>query len=230
MIRKFKFSFEQLEISVEAVEQIMGYSSEQAPEPIPEIIEAALLKCNELCDISGGLSISDKFSVVNGNGEFRFGDTNFSVGKKIASQLRGSEGAAFFICTAGEGVGAYSQVLMAKGEFLEGYRYDVIGSLTVENAMNLIHDIFEKEMRENELGVTNRYSPGYCEWRVDEQHKLFSFFPESFCGVELSESSLMNPIKSVSGVIGYGSDVKRGEYECNLCNLERCIYRKSNGH
>ncbi|MCK7538940.1 MAG: hypothetical protein MZV63_52410 [Marinilabiliales bacterium] len=47
--------------------------------------------------------------------------------------------------------------------------------------------------------ITNRFSPGYCGWDVAEQHKLFSFFKDNFCGITLTESALMNPVKSVSG-------------------------------
>jgi len=35
---------------------------------------------------------------------------------------------------------------------------------------------------------------------------------------------LMNPIKSVSGLIGIGRDVKYSPYQCNLCDSKNCIY------
>lgn len=68
---------------------------------------------------------------------------------------------------------------------------------------------------------TNRYSPGYCGWHVSEQQKLFSLFPvASPCGIQLTDSSLMIPIKSVSGIIGVGSHVRKLEYTCGLCTYE----------
>jgi len=51
-------------------------------------------------------------------------------------------------------------------------------------------------------------------------------FPENHCGIKLSDSCLMDPIKSVSGVIGFGRNVKKTAYECQMCELETCIYRK----
>ena len=45
------------------------------------------------------------------------------------------------------------------------------------------------------------------------------------CGIRLTDSSLMIPIKSVSGVIGVGTDVRKLEYTCGLCTYENC-YRK----
>jgi cobalamin-dependent methionine synthase I len=80
-------------------------------------------------------------------------------------------------------------------------------------------------LEENKL-ITNRYSPGYCDWPVKDQQKLFSFFPEKFCGIRLSESSLMYPIKSLSGMIGIGSLVSYQLYPCDSCKDENCQYRK----
>jgi hypothetical protein len=46
------------------------------------------------------------------------------------------------------------------------------------------------------------------------------------CGVTLTDSSLMLPIKSVSGVIGVGPDVKKMDYTCGLCSFADCFRRK----
>jgi len=75
------------------------------------------------------------------------------------------------------------------------------------------------------MKITNRFSPGYCGWDVAEQHKLFSFFKDNFCGITLTESALMNPIKSVSGIIGIGRNVRYTAYQCKLCGDKNCIYR-----
>jgi cobalamin-dependent methionine synthase I len=60
---------------------------------------------------------------------------------------------------------------------------------------------------------------------VSEQQKLFSFFPENFAGISLSDSSLMNPIKSVSGIAGIGTAVKYLGYACDDCTQADCVFR-----
>jgi len=82
-----------------------------------------------------------------------------------------------------------------------------------------------KEVAVRGMKITNRFSPGYCGWDVAEQHKLFTFFKDNFCGITLTDSALMNPVKSVSGVIGIGSNVRFSEYKCKLCGDKNCIYR-----
>jgi hypothetical protein len=60
---------------------------------------------------------------------------------------------------------------------------------------------------------------------VADQHKLFSFFPANCCGISLTDSALMHPIKSVSGIIGLGKEVKFREYTCDLCSQVECFHR-----
>ena len=90
--------------------------------------------------------------------------------------------------------------------------------------MYKIQKELELDLRVKNLQISDRYSPGYCEWSVAEQQKLFSLLPENFCGISLSDSSLMTPIKSVSGIIGIGKDLKQKGYQCNWCNDQNCIY------
>ncbi len=46
-----------------------------------------------------------------------------------------------------------------------------------------------------------RYSPGYCGWDITGQRKLFRALRPEEVGVTLRESCLMEPLKSISGVL-----------------------------
>ncbi|MBI5710944.1 MAG: hypothetical protein HZC42_11680 [Candidatus Eisenbacteria bacterium] len=48
------------------------------------------------------------------------------------------------------------------------------------------------------------YSPGYCGWHVSGQRALFAFLEPGEIGVTLNPSCLMEPLKSVSGVLVAG--------------------------
>ena len=144
--------------------------------------------------------------------------------KIISVQLKKSSSVALFICTAGNKISDLSKKLMAGEELMAGYVLDVIGSVTVEKAMDKIQEELLAEMEQQNLGISDRYSPGYCNWSVGEQQKLFSLMPKDFCGVTLSESSLMSPVKSVSGIIGIGEELKQKGYQCDWCNDKTCIY------
>jgi hypothetical protein len=104
--------------------------------------------------------------------------------------------------------------------------YDILGSITVEKATDNIQEFLAADCKASELGISDRFSPGYCEWSVSEQQMLFDLMPKRFCGVTLSESSLMSPIKSVSGIIAIGKGFNPKGYQCNWCNDKNCIYGK----
>jgi len=224
-LKNFAYSFSELDVKVEHVEEAMGYGRGLSPEPFPEMIASAIAQCDQLCDIQGSLLVSNNF-MLDITGSFVAEGITFNVGKKIARQLRNVDGGALFICTAGAGISEKSKELMATGDLIEGYILDVIGSVTVEAAIDKIQDGFEYELIKSGYKIANRYSPGYCGWALSEQKRFFALFPENHCGIKLSDSCLMDPIKSVSGVIGFGRNIKKMAYECQMCELETCIYRK----
>jgi cobalamin-dependent methionine synthase I len=123
------------------------------------------------------------------------------------------------------GMENWAKELLLSGEPLLSYVVNTVASIVVEKAVDFLHDHIREQMKERGLKITNRYSPGYCNWPVSEQQFLFSLLPENFCGITLTESSLMLPIKSISGIIGIGSLVKMKEYICDKCGIKECTYR-----
>lgn len=225
-LQEYIYRFDELEVNTDIIEKFMGYEPGNSPDPIPQLISEVLEISQDYCDIKGGYVIQNDLEIKREEKTLRINGTVFEIKKIIANQLRKMETLALFACTAGSGIGDYSKELMHDGDFIKGYIADVVGSEIVESAMDKIQNHLEEQMEKQGLHITDRYSPGYCGWSVGEQHKLFSFFPDNFCGITLTPSSLMKPIKSVSGVIGIGPNVKRKGYVCNMCDMVNCIYRE----
>jgi len=225
-LQEYSYQIEDLEVSTGLIEKFMGYEPGQSPEPIPQLIQEVLDIAHDYCDIKGGYIIQNDIGIHKDDSNLSINGTAFNIKKIISYQLRKMESVAIFACTAGAGIGDYSKELMHDGDFIKGYIADVVGSEIVESAMDKIQNELELQMKYHQLHVTDRYSPGYCGWSVAEQHKLFSFFPNDFCGISLTPSSLMHPIKSVSGVIGIGPNVRRKGYLCKKCDMVNCIYRE----
>ena len=140
--------------------------------------------------------------------------------------MAGASEVALFICTAGAAFTDLSQAYQQNGDFLEAFVVESIGSATVENAMDKVQQRLEEEMAGQGKKITNRYSPGYCEWPLSGQRELFAYIGDHPTGITLNESCLMQPIKSVSGIIGIGDAVKKRPYGCQICNSATCVYRK----
>ena len=151
---------------------------------------------------------------------------NFLICKTISlSNLRNLREWHFLFVQIGPAMENWAKKLFVDGDAALSYLIDTVASITVDQATDVLHDYIEKRMKMYGLKITNRFSPGYCDWSVSEQHLLFSFLPANFCGITLTESSLMVPIKSVSGIIGIGKTVKRVDYSCDICGMKDCRYR-----
>ncbi len=220
------FSFrKEINLSRNAFACALGYTADSIPSPLVESIDDVLEHGNELCHIEGGYKIINPVDFDREANTLLLDSRSFDVKRTVFQQLKSAKNIAVFACTAGNEIIDRSRELMKEGELLKGYVYDVYGSLVVEEAMDLIQETLKNKMEETGLKITNRYSPGYCGWDVSEQKTLFSLLPEKFCGIELTDSCLMRPIKSVSGIIGIGKSVKFNQYTCNLCDEADCLYR-----
>lgn len=150
----------------------------------------------------------------------------FSIGKIIERQLRGAEAYALFIATAGSAYEDYQQRLKEEGDVVRMYIADALGSVIAEHCADRMEECVQESIDKLHWHHTNRFSPGYCGWDVSQQQLLFPLFGGQTCGVTLTDSSLMLPIKSVSGIIGLGSEVRKLEYSCGLCTMQQCYKRK----
>jgi hypothetical protein len=73
------------------------------------------------------------------------------------------------------------------------------------------------------------YSPGYCGWHITGQRRLFAYLRPEEIGITLNDSCLMQPLKSVSGVLVAGSAAIH-EFEddfdfCSECGTHNCRER-----
>lgn len=225
MIYVKTYSFSQLTLDREYLNAMLGFANEELPEPFGQYVEMALKQSAELCDIQGAFCIKQKCEFNSSGNHLIVDGREFSIGKTIAKELRNSSSVAFFICTAGSAISHRSAKLLKGEDPVLGYVFDVLGSMIVEAATDLLQQEIHRKAVQLGYSITNRYSPGYCKWSVADQNQLFSFFPEGCCGIRVSASSLMSPVKSVSGVIGIGEKVAYREYTCDLCSITDCFQK-----
>ncbi len=219
-------TFDDLGITLPEIYEAMGYGNVEPDDLVKYEVKELLMRVAAVTrplfsffTIQGSLRVE--------NTELQVDNTVFQIGKIIARQLRGSETYAFFVATAGQEFEELQHQLKEGGDMVAIYMVDALGSIIAEKAADCMEACLAKEAAEKGWKHTNRYSPGYCGWHVSEQKKLFPLFPTpNPCGISLTDSSLMLPIKSVSGVIGLGREVRKVEYTCGLCTYENCFRRK----
>jgi hypothetical protein len=225
-VAAFKPPIRDLGVDRVIVESDLGYRDGEAPEMIGELIDEILPLIPLHIDLQCGYGILPAGSIDLQSDSVSCNGLRFATGPIITNQLKRSTSLALYVSTAGPRLEHWSGELMAGGDMMRGYIVDAIASEYVEQASAWLEKKIAGHVQSRGWKMTNRYSPGYCDWPVSEQHKLFSLLPEKFCGITLTESALMIPIKSLSGIIGLGPDVKRGAFQCSICDLKECFRRR----
>lgn len=226
MFREYRFRFADVCPDDKMLEAVLQITDEEAYQDLLPVVRGVLGRLQENPGIVGGYTICPCDEVDVKNGLIHCGQTKLEVGKRIASYMKEASALAVFVCTAGSLFTDLANEYLKQGDLPEAFIADAIGSVTVENAMDRIQQALEMEMNLHLLKISNRYSPGYCEWHVSGQQALFSLIDDNHTGVTLTASCLMQPIKSVSGIIGIGVDMQKRPYGCSICHSSTCVYRR----
>ena len=226
MFKEYRFRFADVCPNDKALATALQISDESAYQDLLPVIETVFARLHENPGIIGGYTIRPCTEVDVKAGLIHCGQTELKTGKRIASYMKDASALAAFVCTAGALFTDLANEYLKQGDLPETFIVDAIGSVTVENAMDCVQQALATEMSLQQMKISNRYSPGYCDWHVSGQQALFSLFDDNSTGVTLTESCLMQPIKSVSGIIGIGTDIQKRPYGCNICHSPTCVYRR----
>lgn len=195
-------------------------------EPDPMILERTQQLLEEAMQIAvPAFHYEVKDSVVLADDTVYIEDKAFRTGKTITRLLAGTTRLVLFVATAGMAFQHWMDEIKKQGDGLDTFIADTIGSCLVGACTEQMEAEVIRKLAP--LPHTNRFSPGYCGWNLSEQKGLFACMPTGICDVTLTESCLMYPIKSVSGLIGFGEQVKNKVHECDLCDKRaECLQRK----
>lgn len=115
-----------------------------------------------------------------------------------------AEHLALFAVTLGAGVSDVLRRCFAVHEYALASVLDAMASVAADDAADRGERHFEARLRADgwatQDGAVLRYSPGYCGWDVTGQRRLFARLQPAAIGLALTDSCLMQPMKSVSGV------------------------------
>lgn len=225
LFHTYHFTFEEVRPEIEELMKFLQLPDADSYLPVKDIVDTIFATLQDAKGITGGYTIKDCLATNPKEGSVDCSAGTLHTGRRISRYMENASQIALFICTAGSIFTDLSHTYQQNGDFLEAFVTESIGSATVENAMAQIQSQLEKEMEVDGKKITNRYSPGYCDWALSEQQALFSYIGTHPTGITVNSSSLMQPIKSVSGIIGIGTEVKKQPYGCSICKSSTCVYR-----
>lgn len=151
----------------------------------------------------------------------------------VGDILAKAENLALFAVTLGPRIGREITERFVSSEFARGAMLDAAASAATDKlaevAAGRFADALAREQRATSDTAVLGYSPGYCGWDISGQRKLFEFLQPERIGISLTDSFLMRPLKSVSGVLIAGPktihDFQMSYPFCTQCAPRGCRER-----
>ncbi|MEN8223406.1 MAG: vitamin B12 dependent-methionine synthase activation domain-containing protein [Acidobacteriota bacterium] len=155
------------------------------------------------------------------------------INSVVSTIFKKSNNIALYVFTLGTVISDTISDMFDRNDFALGSMLDSIASASADRGGEYGERYFLDYLKKvGSAAPDNRvlmYSPGYCGWDITGQKKLFRYLNPGDIGVSLSESSLMTPLKSISGVLISGKKeihyIKADFEFCNSCQSKNCIDR-----
>lgn len=219
----------EVEIPVKEVQRYMGYHG------IVDIEPGMMEKINKAVDQVSIQShpriISREFPVTVKDNNVTLHDGTEEISfesEALARNLSGCCGAILLAATIGP---ACDMLVRRAGvtSAAEASIYQAAGAAAIESFLDDYNDKLKKSYETQGLFLRPRFSPGYGDLKLEHQKDWFRLLDiTKQIGIELTDSLLMVPTKSVTAIIGVGFDKKTITCSgCSGCNKkDSCGYSK----
>lgn len=223
-LQYFDCKLSDLRLDMQELYLLMGYGVQIPNQEILDIISEMVTNLTICCTPRCGYIL--RHGEIVDNEHIKVGDTILNPGKIITHAMKEADYYAIFTATAGSGFEDYCIRLKKEDDMVKNFIADALGSVIADATVTWLMNKLENHATSEGMKISNNYSPGYCDWLLIEQPKLFSIFPENISGISLTDSCLMLPVKSVSGIVAAGKHVKKRPYGCDICKMVTCIKNK----
>ncbi len=142
-------------------------------------------------------------------------------GKILSKCLRETKFVFPFIATCGNEI---DSLKTEETDFLESYIIDIIKENLLQFSLDFLDLHISKKYGIKKTASINPGTEDMISWPVEQQKELFSLFPEveKTIGVKLTESYMMLPNKSISG-LKFPTEIDF--HNCSICKRKKCPTR-----
>ncbi len=173
-----------------------------------------------------------------GSAEVTLNGVSFAS-SRLAKTLSSSDahGAVVVAVSAGPELELEARKLWEEGKPDEYFFLEVYGSAVVEHLVTMTGARLCAWADGRHMAVLPHYSPGYPEWPIDEQPRLLDLINRARAQlppvpVDVLESGMLRPKKSLLAVFGVTRHVDRVErltdlVPCDNCSFLTCQYRRT---
>lgn len=216
-----------IDIDRQSVCRYIGYSADIEPSPrIASLLDEYIENAKHLIEPSYSYVIKNVKEVNDHRA--RLDDSVQFEGNVISKLLARCDKVAVFVLTIGGRLEEIAGQLADDNMIVESYVLDAIGSSAVENLAEFVQGVIGETSHHHGYSISRRFSPGYCDWDISQQEKVFQSLDGHASLVKLSPENLMTPQKSISGIIGIAPrESNVATYNpCRTCEKRNCVGRR----
>lgn len=166
-------------------------------------IAEAIKKAKGLISPRGIYTLKEVLSIEGGTIYLANGG-QLKLSRQVSRGLYDSKKLVIFVVTIGDKLEKEVTHLSKNGRGSEAVCLDAVGSVFCEEAEKVLADYIQAKEASNNESLSLTFSPGYCGFDLMQQKGIFKLVDSSKIKVGLTESGLMIPRKSISGIIGFG--------------------------
>lgn len=206
-----------LKLDKNEILRYLSYNDNSLDEEMDELIDSCI---EEIMDISQYRYIYSIFDVIDSSSFLSLSNSTIELrGKAIREHLKSSKYVAAMAVTLGVEVENKIKYY-GKGNLTRGVILDSCAAALVEELCDYIENKIKDLALSEGLNITSRFSPGYGDLPITTQSQILNSLNASrLIGLNVSESSILLPRKSVTAFIGLTKDKKITIRKCSSCNL-----------
>ena len=217
----------EVSIDPQVILLVHGYGADKKPRP--SIVDMVSRIAEEAGALIRPRAIYREFTVARLDTESVTLENGIqlSIGRKISSLWQGSRALGMSLCTLGPQLEDRVSALLEEGEQMQALNLDIAGTIALGIVGYQVQNMACGRLSAEGVEAGPWLNPGYINWPLTDQRLIFSMLPAESIGVELNDSCMMIPKKSVTvcagiGAIGSGAGFNR----CRHCGVAKCQFRR----
>lgn len=217
---------DKINIESKEVLRYLGYGNNAADYAVTSAIEKCITEIKPKLHC---MACYDRFDLsANSDGTLNLGFIG-TTSKNLFKNLRDCEEIILFTATIGIETDRIIRKYSAVSP-LNAVVAQATGTVAIEAWCNILCRRFEETEQCKGNYLRPRFSPGYGDFPLSVQKRIFEVLDCSRkIGVTLTDSLLMIPSKSVSAIIGISkNNLNCTVHGCEICNKTECEYKRGN--
>lgn len=130
----------------------------------------------------------------------------------VAQGLAQCQRATVMALSIGSALPLEAEHSAAVGQLYRSSLADLLGSHGVELLAESFCQYLQQQALSSGKFATLRFSPGYGDWPLAEQRQILAFLDHCQGRIQLSEHHLMEPVKTITAIIGWANQPQQQAY------------------